>query len=73
MNELEQYKEEYDGAILLRLDNIVHIGLRKYNRSCYPDLEIGELIQRIIEHHLKIADSTPDLYIPKGKKELRKK
>lgn len=73
MNELEQYKEEYDGAIPLRLDNIVHIGLRKYNRSCYPDLEIGELIQRIIEHHLKIADSTPDLYIPKGKKELRKK
>lgn len=68
IQELEQYKDEYDGAIPLRLDDIVYIGLRKYNRSCYPDLEIGELIQRIIEHHLKIADSTPDLYIPKGKK-----
>ena len=66
--ELEQYKDEYDGAIPLKLDNIVHIGLRKYNRSCFPDLEIGELIQRIIEQHLKIADSTPELYIPKGKK-----
>lgn len=66
---LDQYKEEYDeDAIPLKLDNRVHIGLMKYNRSCYPDLEIGELIQRIIEHHLKIADSTPDLYIPKGKK-----
>lgn len=72
IQELEQYKEEHDDAIHLKLDNIVHIGLRKYNRSCYPDLEIGELIQRIIEQHLKLADSTPELYIPKGKKELRK-
>lgn len=73
LNELEQYKDEYDDAIPLRLDNIVYVGLRKYHRSCYPDLELGELIQRIIEEHLKLADSTPDLYIPKGKKELRKK
>lgn len=68
IQELEQYKEDYDDAIPLKLDNIVYVGLRKYNRSCYPDLEIGELIQRIIEQHLKLADSTPDLYIPKGKK-----
>ena len=69
MNELEQYKDEYDeGTIPLKLDNIVYVGLRKYNRLCFPDLEIGELIQRIIEQHLKIADSTPDLYIRREKR-----
>lgn len=68
IQELEQYKDEYDGAIPLKLDNIVHIGLRKYNRSCYPELEIGDLIQRIIEEHLKLADSTPDLYINRREK-----
>ena len=68
IQELEQYKEEYEDVIPLKLDNIVYVGLRKYNRLCYPDLEIGEVIQRIIEEHLKLADSTPDMYIPKGKK-----
>ena len=74
IQELEQYKEEYDDDVIpLRLDNIVYAGLRKYNRFCYPDLGISDLIQRIIEQHLKIADSTPELYIPKGKKETKKK
>ena len=68
IKELEQYKKEYEDAIPLKLDNRVHIGLRKYNRSCYPELEIGELIQRIIEEHLKLNNSTPDMYIPKGKR-----
>lgn len=69
IQELEQYKDEYDDDVIpLRLDNIVYVGLRKYNRLCYPDLEIGELIQRIIEEHLKIADSTPDHVYSEGKR-----
>ena len=67
-DKLQEYETEFDGKLPVKLETGTISALRKYQKIMYPELEIGELIQRIIEEHLKLADSTPDMYIPKGKK-----
>lgn len=59
-DKLEQYEDEYDGSIPVKLDEKIHLALRKYNLIRHPDLEMDELIQKIIDQHLKFAEySTP--------------
>lgn len=64
---VEAYEEEYDGALPIKLDERILLMLRRYNIIQYPELEISDLIQLILDQHFRFVENfTPGFIYQEG-------
>ena len=66
-NKLQEYETEFDGKLPVKLETGTISVLRKYQKIMYPELDISEVIQKIVDQHLRCVENfTPGFVYNEG-------
>ena len=63
---VEEYEDEYDGALPIKLDERILLMLRKYHLIQYPELDISEVIQIILDEHFQFVEHRTPGFVYEG-------
>lgn len=66
-DKLQEYETEFDGKVPVKLETGTISALRKYQKIMYPELDISEVIQKIVLQHLRCVENfTPGFVYSDG-------
>lgn len=60
-DKLQEYETDFDGKLPVELKTGTISALRKYQKIMYPELNISEVIQQIVDQHLRFVEQRGEL------------